>query len=83
MVSMHFCSFHLLVIWFSGSIHYLDENLLVYAAGSHVILYNTESRQQLFLHNSQPTDWSLKPEICALAVAAKDKYTKYVAVAEK
>ena len=69
----------------NGAIHYLDENMLVYAAGANVLIYSHESRQQRFLHYSTPSDLIQRPEICALTVATnpREKSQKFVAVAER
>ena len=58
-----------------SNIHYVDEGTIVYPCGHNSVLYNTETREQAFIHGADSSEG-----ITALAVTPSKRY---LAVAEK
>lgn len=63
-----------------NNIHYLEENVVLYPAGHNIIIYNTDTKVQRFIHGSDMNGPQGATEITALAVSPNKRY---VAVAEK
>jgi len=63
-----------------NNVHYLEENIVLYPAGHNVVIYNTDTKIQRFIHGSDVNLPSGRTEITALAVSPNKRY---VAVAEK
>lgn len=63
-----------------SNLHYVEENVVVYPAGHNVVVYNSDTKVQRFIHGSDVNGPNGHTEISCLAVS-NDK--KNVAVAER
>lgn len=64
----------------TSNLHYVEENMVIYAAGHNLIIYDMETRIQRFIHGSDVNGPQGHCEITCMAVSPNKRY---VALAER